>query len=280
MVKSIYTGGRLMSKRIFIGMVLGTWVIACACLAQAYDVVEVKEGGLISGTVKLSGDIPATEELKIDKDPEVCGKHMPRLSEKIIVDKGTKGVKNAVVYLVGVAKGKAFAGPRAEAEKHGHGGTGEVPAELGASGEYTLDQKECTFIPHVQVIPAGGMVELRNGDPLMHNLHSYSMKNSSFNESIPGDGKPIHKKFDYPEVIKVGCDVHKWMNAWVVVRDNPYYAVTAEDGSFKITDVPPGTYKLSIWHEAASKEDLKKLVKDITVEAKKEIKADFEVALK
>ncbi|MFN3467476.1 MAG: hypothetical protein ACK4WF_07205, partial [Candidatus Brocadiales bacterium] len=184
-----------MLARVLTGMALGMWVVTYACLAQAYEVIDVKDGGVISGTVKLSGDAPAPEELNIDKDPEVCGKHLPRVSEKIIVDKGTKGVKNAVVYLAGVAKGKAFAGPNAgAAEAHGHGGAGEVPVSSG--GEYALDQKECNFIPHVQVIPAGGEVELRNGDPLMHNLHSYSMKNSSFNESIPGDGKPVHKKFE------------------------------------------------------------------------------------
>lgn len=268
-----------MLARIFTGMALGMWVVTYACLAHAYEVIDVKDGGVISGVVKLSGDAPAPEELPIDKDPEVCGKHLPRLSEKIIVDKGTKGVKNAVVYLAGVAKGRAFAGPKSgAADPHGHGGAGEAPVSSG--GEYTLDQKECGFIPHVQVIPAGGEVELRNGDPLMHNLHSYSMKNSSFNESIPGDGKPVHKKFDYPEVIKVGCDVHKWMNAWIVVRDNPYCAVTAADGSFTIADVPAGAYKLNVWHEAANKEDLKKLTKDVTIEAKKEVKVDLEVALK
>lgn len=267
-----------MLKRIFVGMAMGMWIVTCSNLAQAYEVVEVKDGGTISGAVKLSGDIPAPEEITVDKDPEVCGKHLPKLAEKIVVDKGTKGVKGAVVYLTGVAKGKAFASPKEAKEAHGHGGAGEVP--IPSSGEYTLDQKECGFIPHVQVMPAGGEVELRNGDPLMHNLHSYSMKNSSFNESIPGDGKPIHKKFDYPEVIKVGCDVHKWMSAWIVVRDNPYCAVTGEDGSYTITDIPAGTYKLIIWHEAGSKEDLKKLTRDVKVEAGKEAKADFEVALK
>ncbi|HHT9118943.1 MAG TPA: hypothetical protein ACFYD3_00135 [Candidatus Hypogeohydataceae bacterium YC41] len=265
----------------FLGMALGIGIITYTSLAQGYEVIEVTDGGTISGTVKLSGDIPSPEELNIDKDPEVCAKHMPRVSEKIIVDNPTKGVKNAVVYLTGVSKGKAFTGPAAQAtedEKHGHGGAGEAPGK--GYEEYALNQKECNFIPHVQVIPAGGSVELRNGDPLMHNLHSFSMKNSSFNESIPGDGKPVHKKFDYPEMIKVGCDVHKWMNAWIVVRDNPYYAVTKEDGSFSITDIPAGTYKLGIWHEAGNKEDLKKLTKDVTIEPKKEVKIDLEVALK
>ncbi|MEK7822398.1 MAG: hypothetical protein AAB260_05085, partial [Planctomycetota bacterium] len=86
-----------MLARVFTGMALGMWVVTYACLAHAYEVIDVKDGGVISGVVKLSGDAPAPEELLIDKDPEVCGKHLPRLSEKIIVDKGTKGVKNAVV---------------------------------------------------------------------------------------------------------------------------------------------------------------------------------------
>lgn len=236
----------------------------------AYEEIEVSNGGTISGVVRLAGEVPPPEEINIDKDPEVCAVHTPRYYEKLIVDKATKGVKNAVVYLHKVKKGKKWerADVRTEEER-----------KRMVERHFVLDQKECTFIPHVQVIPTGASVELRNGDPLMHNLHSYSMKNSSFNESIPGGGQPITKTFQFREVIKVGCDVHKWMSAWIVVHDNPYFCITAEDGSYKITNIPPGKYKLRIWHEAFKKKELKAHKKKIEVEPGKEMKVDFELSL-
>lgn len=255
---------------VLLTLAVGVWILWASPVVQAYTAIEVKDGGTISGTVKLAGAIPEPEVLNIDKDPEVCG-HEPRVAEKLIVDKVTKGIKGAVVYIQKIEQGKKWEMTPAEQS--------EAAAPPAAETHFTLDQKQCTFIPHVQVIPAGGTLELRNGDPLMHNLHSYSMKNSSFNESIPGDGKPIHKEFKFNEVVKVGCDVHKWMSAWVVVRDNPYYCITSLDGTFKITDVPPGTYKLVIWHEAFKAETLKTQSKDVKVDPKGEAKVDLELSL-
>ena len=276
-----------MFKRIplFVILVLGAWVLGLTTPSEtpAYDVIEVKDGGTVSGVVKFAGEIPAPEQLNIDKDPEVCG-HEPRFSENLTVDKSTKAVANAVVYIQKIDKGKKFPTPsETEAMKGIPPGCGaEEHAHEHAHGEekqeYTLNQKSCAFIPHVQVIPAGSAVELRNGDPLMHNLHSYSMKNSAWNESIPGDGKPIHKEFPFREAVKVGCDVHKWMSAWIVLQDNPYYYLTGEDGTFKIADIPPGAYKLAVWHEDFKKETLKAQTKDVNIETGKEATVNFELS--
>lgn len=261
-----------MSKRIltFALVIFGAWAVGFTSMPYAqgaYEEIEVSDGGSISGVVKYVGDAPAPEEINVDKDPEVCAVHAPKLSEKLIVDKGSKGVKNALVYIQKIEKGKKWEQADVSAENK----------KRMAERHFSLDQKECSFSPHVQVIPAGSAIELRNGDPLMHNLHSYSMKNSSFNESIPGNGQPIEKTFQFEEVVKVGCDVHKWMTAWVVVQDNPYFCITGDDGTYKITNIPPGEYKLQIWHEAFKKEDLKKQKKDIKAETNKEAKADFEL---
>ena len=167
------------------------------------------------------------------------------------------GVKDAIVCIKGIQWGKRF-------ERCADGETPTV-----------IDQKDYVFIPHVTVVPAGGTVELRNADPEMHNLHSFSTRNASFNEGIPAAGEPIKKKLDFVETVRIGCDIHKEMAAWIVVRDNPYYCVTGEDGSFKIPDVPPGTHKLAIWHEDFDREELAALRMDVSVESGGEFEVDF-----
>lgn len=258
---------------VFMAIMLGAWTLGLVSMmpdAQgAYEEIEVTDGGSISGVVRLSGDVPAPEEINVDKDQEVCAVHSPKYYEKLIVDKSNKGIKNAVIYLQKVKKGKKWS----EAD------VSDENKKRMAEKHFVLGQKECTFKPHVQVIPVGSTVELKNGDPLMHNLHSYSMKNSSFNESIPGDGQPVEKEFKFKEIIKVGCDVHKWMTTWIVVRDSPYFYLTGTDGSYKITGIPAGEYKLRIWHEAFKKKDLKARKREVKVEANKDTKADFELSL-
>ena len=220
--------------------------------SYGYTEVDVTNGGTIVGTVKLAGDIPAAKMLKTDKDQEACG-HGERPSEALIVSKDTKGIKNVVVSIEGIEKGKKFNHPATN------------PA---------LDQKDCVFIPHLLAVPSGTTVDILNSDNVMHNTHSYAIKNSPFNEGITGGGK-LPKKFEFPEVVPIKCDVHKWMSAFVVVKDNPYFAVTDDNGNFKLDNVPPGAYKLQAWQEKLGKE-----VKDVTVEAGKEAKTDFELKAK
>ncbi|MFQ5863346.1 MAG: hypothetical protein ACE5IC_09540 [Candidatus Brocadiales bacterium] len=192
-----------------------------------YDEIYVDDGGSVSGVVRfLSSDTAAV------------------------------GIKDAVVYIKGMQRGKTFA--RFLEEK--------TPF---------IDQKGVAFVPHVLIVPVGSTVELRNTDPEMHNLHSYSVKNASFNEGIPSAGKPIRKRFDYVEVVRIGCDIHKEMAAWVVVRDNPYYCLTGEDGSFKIVDIPSGIHRLAVWHEDFDREELAALCIDVNVEPNKKFEVDF-----
>ncbi len=180
-----------------------------------------------------------------------------RPSKKLIIDKNTRGIKNAVVYIKNITKGKKFTG----------------------KWHYVMDQMACEFIPHVMVIPVNSTLEVRNSDPMAHNVHAYSLKNATFNESIPSRGKPITKSFPLPEMIKIGCDRHRWMRAWVVVMENPYYALTWFDGTFKITDVPPGDYKVSVWHEAFDEKVLASLTQDVSLKPNQAIRLDFKLSL-
>jgi len=217
----------------------------------AYEEGDVSNGGTITGSVKFAGDVSDTKMLEVTKDQKTCGAD-PKPSEALLISPD-KNIKSAVVSITTISKGKKF-------DRSG--------------GNPTVDQQGCVFIPHLTLVPAGGTIDLLNSDDVMHNLHSYSMKNTAFNEGVAGGGK-LPKKFEYPETVKLKCDVHKWMDAWIIVQDNPYYAVTDENGSFSIGDVPPGTYTVLVWQEKLGKD-----TKEITVKAGEEVKVDFEMKAK
>ena len=197
---------------------LALTAVMVATPALAYDVVTVTGGGTIEGKVVYNGPVP-TRKIIPNKDVEVCG----GIRDEPLVEVGPdKGVKDAAVYLVDVAKGKAW--PPAS-----------KPPEL--------DNIKCRFVPDVQVIPAGPL-EVVNKDPVLHNTHGYYGKRSAFNMALPNEGQRIPTELTRAGIVRVDCDAHGWMEGWIYVVDNPYYAVTGADGKFSITDVPPGTYTL------------------------------------
>jgi hypothetical protein len=187
--------------------------------ALAYEEGTVTGGGSIEGQIIYKGPVQ-TRKIIPNKDVEVCG----GIREEPLIQLGPdQAVENAVVYLVDVAKGKAW--PQ-ESSK---------PAEL--------DNLKCRFVPDVQVIRAGPLVVI-NSDPVLHNTHGYYGKRTAFNMALPNQGQRIPTELTRAGVVRVDCDAHGWMEGWIYVVDNPYYAITGADGKFTITDVPPGTYKL------------------------------------
>jgi plastocyanin len=128
------------------------------------------------------------------------------------------------------------------------------PPPSGAKGPVALpivqmDQEQCVFVPRVVVVPAGGTVEFLNSDRLLHNLHSASKENRIFNRTQPR-GRTIPIALEKPEIIRVNCDLHPWMRAWVVVAEHPFYTVTNDQGEFMLDYVPPGEYTLHLWQES------------------------------
>ena len=186
--------------------------------ARAYEEGAVAGGGTIEGKVVFSGAVP-TRKIIPNKDVEVCGQ--PR-EEPLVRVGPDQSVENAVLYLVEVAKGKPWPAP------------GKTPE---------IDNLKCRFVPEVQVIRAGGL-EVVNSDPMLHNTHGYYGKRTAFNMALPNQGQRIPAELSRPGTVRIDCDAHGWMEGWVYVVDNPYYAVTGADGKFSIADVPPGTYKL------------------------------------
>ena len=143
----------------------------------------------------------------------------------------------------------------------GAGGSGshevaELPAVVyvigptgGAAGprRVELAQRDTAFIPNVLVVSPGTTVDFPNYDPFFHNVFSFSKpKRFDLGRYPRGDRKSV--TFDKPGVVKIYCEVHKWMRAAVLVLENPYYAEVAADGSYRIDDVPPGRYRVAVWH--------------------------------
>ena len=214
-------------------------------LTLAYQGGDVKDGGTISGTVKFKGSAPAPKKLEVTKDKEVCAKSA-KTDPSLIVSGGN--LANAVVHITDIQTGKKM-----------------EPKKV------NLDQKECEYHPHVLAFPAGSTVDIQNPDGILHNIHSQSKTNTAFNVAQPKFKKTVSQKIDKPEVFKVSCDVHGWMSGWFFVAENPYFAVTEKGGDFKLTDVPPGTYNVEVWHETLGKTSQK-----VTVKAKEEAKVNFE----
>jgi hypothetical protein len=187
--------------------------------AFAYEEGTVSGGGSIEGQIIYKGPVQ-TRKIIPNKDVEVCG----GIREEPLIKVGpNQAVENAVVYLADVAKGKAWP---AETKK---------PAEL--------NNLKCRFVPDVQVIRAGPLVVI-NSDPVLHNTHGYYGQRTAFNMALPNQGQRIPTELTRAGTVRVDCDAHGWMEGWIYVVDNPYYAITGADGKFQITDAPPGTYTL------------------------------------
>ena len=220
--------------------------------AAGYEATDVGNGGSISGEVKYNGTPPAPEKVAVTKDNEVCGKE--KTSPDLVVG-ANKGIQNVVVRLTDIQKGKKL--------------------EPAASNP-VFDQKNCEYNPHVLAFPAGSTVDILNSDGILHNVHTTSTANPSFNQAQPKFKKKIETKVEKPEFpIKVQCDAHGWMHAWWVSEDHPYYAVTDANGAFKLSDVPPGDYQLEAWHEILGKQTQK-----VTVKPKEDTKVSLEMAKK
>ena len=198
----------------------------------------------ITGKIMFEGAAPKMAALNRASDP-FCAKTKMDAQDVVVKD---GAVKDVLVRLpVGAAKGAA-------------------PTTAAA-----IDQKDCMYSPHVQGIVSGQSIKVTNSDGTTHNVHSYVGDETKFNEAQPKGSAPVEKQVEAEagDVMKVKCDVHAWMESYVVVTDHPYFAVTGDDGSFKIEKVPAGTYKLEAWHPKMGVKTVEVKVDDgATVEAK------------
>lgn len=224
---------------------------AAVCLSYAASAVA-EDWGTITGQVIVKGDIPAPELLHKKaadiKDKEICAAE-DTYKDDLVIDKDSKGLANVFVYLS--KKPKSI----------------HPDLEKPAAAVAVFDQKGCVFRPHAMVVLGGQTIEVVSSDGIAHNTHTYPLKNRPVNVLIApntpvGKGEAIK---DYKTAerlpIKVTCDFHPWMQAYWLVVDHPYAAVTDKEGKFTIPNLPVGEHEFAVWHERKGYLERKYVVK-------------------
>lgn len=206
-------------------------LLAAALVVTSLGVARAEDWATLTGRFVYDGKAPEAKPIEATKDVEVCGKHkIP--NEELVVDKDG-GIGNAVIML------------RTKNPK-------VAPSYANPPKEVVLDNKDCRFQPHVAVVLTSQELALKNSDPVGHNSKIDPIVNAGINPILPAGGAPIMHKFGSEEAlpVKVGCNIHPWMGAYIVVRKDPYAAVSAPDGKFTIKDLPAGTeLEFGLWQE-------------------------------
>jgi plastocyanin len=199
-----------------------------------------KGSSSIVGKISFAGTAPAPEKIKVSADPYCQSQHKEGLERKV-VDVKDGGLKDVLVYV-----------------KSGVTGTYPPPTDT-----VELDQSGCMYKPHIVALQVGQPLKIVNNDETLHNIHPRPATNQEFNIGQPRKGMESTKTFDKKEVmIPVGCDVHPWMRAYIAVLDNPFFAVTDEDGKYEIKGLPAGEYEVEAVHEKLKTQSGKITVKD------------------
>ena len=221
--------------------------------------LQVSSAADITGTVTLVGTPPPERPITPLKEDPTCGKFYTGMpTTHFFVVGPNKELADVVVMLKGIS-GKSTGA--------------SAPAVV-------IDQKGCLYEPQIAAIQTGQKVLIRNSDPVLHNVHTLpAVSGNKEDNQAQMQGSPdITMSFPAAEnFLKFKCDVHPWMFAWVTVVDHPYFAVTGKNGTFKISNVPPGKYTISALHRKAAPNGVDK---DVEVKDGEAAKVDFALDLK
>lgn len=196
---------------------------------------QLEGAGRIVGRVRIEGALERPPPLKVYKNRDFCGTKVPNES---LLFSSDRGVRNAVIII-----------PRPRGEK--------------AEGQFkplVLDNRNCAFVPHVQVAPVGSELLLLNSDPILHDVHARLGSETLFNVGLP-TWRQVKKRLTRTGIVTIECDVlHTWMSAKILVTSSPYFAVTNGEGGFAIDEVPPGAYNIEVWHEKLGSQSRRAIV--------------------
>ncbi len=251
-------------RRLRSALTLASMVAAAACggpatsppaaSGPAASPVDAATAGRIAGRVRFEGAAPAAEVVRIsgDKNCVALSGADEQPADAIAVGQDN-ALRNVFVYV------------RTGLEKV----TFPVPNE-----PVVIDQQKCRYVPRVLGVRVGQPLQVKNGDPLLHNVRSDPEVNQPFNQGQPVQGMAYTHTFTTREVmVPIKCDVHPWMRAYVGALEHPYFAVTGDDGSFALPGLPPGTYTVEAWHERLGTKE-----QQVTLGAKDSKDVDFTFA--
>lgn len=203
----------------------GLLIAASLFLSSAFA-----EAGSLAGHVRYDGLRTKPPTIYMSADP-ACDKIHPngRPADIMVVDEAS-GLANVLVYIAD--------------------GLPDDYRPPQPTGSVVVDQIACAYSPHVVGVLVGQELEVRSSDETIHNVNARPSASAPFNLAMPRAGHTIRKSFSQPEVaVKLKCDIHPWMTAYVGVFPHPFFAVSGTDGSFKITGLPDGEYTVIAWHE-------------------------------
>lgn len=219
--------------------------------AFAFLHTSAASAAVLTAKVAFEGQAPAPEKIKMDADPKCKLSHPEGFESDEVLVNANGTLKNVFVYVKEGLQGKTFESPK-------------TPV--------TFNQIGCHYTPKVFGIQTNQPLEILNSDDTLHNVHALPANSQQFNLGMPIKGMKLKKTFAKPEVmVKVKCEVHPWMRAYIGVVDNPFYGTTADEGSVQLKDLPPGDYVIEAWHEKYGAQTQKVTVTD----ADQEIKFDF-----
>jgi plastocyanin len=218
--------------------------------APVYFQVDPATAGTVTGIIHYKGPRPTPKAIDMSEEPACVEAHKGRAYDESLVVSRSGALANAFVYIKGGLEGKTFA----------------VPAT-----PVTIDQAGCWFRPRVLGIQVGQTLKVINSDPVTHNIHPMAEVNREWNHSQGAGDPPIDRRFIKPEVmIRVKCNIHSWMHAFIGVLPYPYFSVSADNGSYTIGNLPPGTYTLAVWQEKLGTQE-----EQITVSPRGKVEANF-----
>ncbi len=219
---------------------------AAPAAAPAATPIDPATVATVTGSIKLEGAAPKARKIDMSQDPACAGG--AGMTETVIAEGGN--LANVFVYV------KEGLGDR----------TFPVPAESA-----TVDQHGCHYMPHVLGVMVGQTVKILNSDPTTHNIHPSPKVNKEWNESQAPKGAPLEKTFAREEImLPVKCNQHPWMKMYISVVKNPFFSVSAKDGKFTISGLPPGKYTIAAVHETLGEQTMQ-----VEVAAKESKTADF-----
>jgi hypothetical protein len=197
--------------------------------ARVFFKVDPATAGSVTGTIRYKGGRPAPKLIDMSEEPACVEAHHGKAYDESLVVSKSGALANAFIYVKSGLEGKTFAIP---------------PTPV------VIDQSGCWFRPRVMGIQTGQTLQVINSDPVTHNIHPMAEINREWNHSQGAGDPPIARRFIKPEImIRVKCNIHSWMHALIGVLDHPYFAVSKDDGSFEIKNLPPGTYTIAVWQE-------------------------------